>query len=66
MPVRRLRGVFDDDLGVCGACGVTRDGHAEGCDPAALTRVTQREADFDRQLAVLLGAASVAGVPAQP
>ncbi len=38
--------MFDDDLEVCGACGVVKQRHEQACDPADLARV----AELDKQL----------------
>ncbi|WP_020634789.1 hypothetical protein [Amycolatopsis alba] len=52
--------MFDTNLEVCGACGVTKQHHGETCDPAALRRITELEEQLDRELDALLAPTSVA------
>ncbi|WP_167336170.1 hypothetical protein [Amycolatopsis alba] len=52
--------MFDTNLEVCGACGVTKQHHRETCDPTALERVSQLEGHLDRELDALLKPATLA------
>ncbi|OXM54506.1 hypothetical protein CFP75_05280 [Amycolatopsis alba DSM 44262] len=51
---RRVKCVFDDDLKVCGACGVTQQHHGQACDPGELARIAELEREVDLVFAALV------------